>query len=178
MLEVLYFLHVYNSNLLYSNFFHKFIFSLQVQATVARSQISRCKDILWEGVICSLKNFQIGQNQGTMLATKHTYRLSIHKYTTIKPCPKVPIPMYGFEFTTFEEISSCPHIETCLVGKNLFFSQFMLFQLYFKMKVFNWWLDIIAEAFPKGAIEEITKKNEERAWRMSIEFVDLKWVII
>ncbi|KAL6519059.1 hypothetical protein OROHE_017483 [Orobanche hederae] len=58
-----------------------------------------------ECFLYGLQNYTVGQNMDDFLCTSHPYRLGFHIYTTVKPCPRLEIPRYGFQFVTFEKIN-------------------------------------------------------------------------
>ncbi|KAL6579992.1 hypothetical protein OROMI_008016 [Orobanche minor] len=56
-------------------------------------------------ILCDEENYTVGQNMDDFLCTSHPYRLGFHRYTTVKPCPRLEIPRYGFQFVAFEKIN-------------------------------------------------------------------------
>ncbi|KAL6535068.1 hypothetical protein OROMI_026442 [Orobanche minor] len=77
----------------------------KIQASVPRAQIGKISQTMKEGFLYGLQNYTVGPNVDDFLCTSHPYRLGFHRYTTVKPCPRLEIPRYGFEFVTFEKIN-------------------------------------------------------------------------
>ncbi|KAL6546678.1 hypothetical protein OROMI_022399 [Orobanche minor] len=77
----------------------------KIQASVPRAQIGKISQIMKEGFLYGLQNYTVGQNVDDFLCTSHPYRLGFHRYTTVKPCPRLEIPRYGFQFVAFEKIN-------------------------------------------------------------------------
>ncbi|KAL6574243.1 hypothetical protein OROHE_001147 [Orobanche hederae] len=77
----------------------------KIQASVPRAQIGKISQTMKEGFLYGLQNYTAGQNVDDFLCTSHPYRLGFHRYTTVKPCPCLEIPRYGFQFVTFEKIN-------------------------------------------------------------------------
>ncbi|KAL6513856.1 hypothetical protein OROHE_019312 [Orobanche hederae] len=77
----------------------------KIQASVPRAQIGKISQTMKEGFLYGLQNYTVGQNVDDFLCTSHPYRLGFHRYTTVKPCPHLEIPRYGFQFVTFENIN-------------------------------------------------------------------------
>ncbi|KAL6564365.1 hypothetical protein OROMI_015815 [Orobanche minor] len=78
---------------------------IKIQASVPRAQIGKISQIMKEGFLYGLQNYTVGQNVDDFLCTSHPYRLGFHRYTTVKPCPRLEIPRYGFQFVAFEKIN-------------------------------------------------------------------------
>ncbi|KAL6517514.1 hypothetical protein OROMI_033215 [Orobanche minor] len=77
----------------------------KIQASVPRAQIGKISQTMKEGFLYGLQNYTAGQNVDDFLCTSHPYRLGFHRYTTVKPCPRLEIPRYGFQFVAFEKIN-------------------------------------------------------------------------
>ncbi|KAL6578907.1 hypothetical protein OROMI_009123 [Orobanche minor] len=77
----------------------------KIQASVLRAQIGKISQTMKEGFLYGLQNYTVGQNMDDFLCTRHPYRLGFHRYTTAKPCPRLEIPRYGFQFVAFEKIN-------------------------------------------------------------------------
>ncbi|KAL6574079.1 hypothetical protein OROHE_001621 [Orobanche hederae] len=77
----------------------------KIQASVPRAQIGKISQTMKESFLYGLQNYTVGQNVDDFLCTSHPYRLGFHKYTTVKPCPHLEIPRYGFQFVAFEKIN-------------------------------------------------------------------------
>ncbi|KAL6560980.1 hypothetical protein OROHE_006157 [Orobanche hederae] len=77
----------------------------KIQTSVPRAQIGKISQTMKEGFLYGLQNYTVGQNVDDFLCTSHPYRLGFHRYTTVKPCPHLEIPRYGFQFVAFEKIN-------------------------------------------------------------------------
>ncbi|KAL6553772.1 hypothetical protein OROMI_019445 [Orobanche minor] len=89
----------------------------KIQAPFLKYLISKFEKLIKEGGFYRFINFEIEQNNEEFIATRHPYRLKIHKFTSPRHAESLPIPKYGFKLIPFAEFK----IEKCyaklLVGK-------------------------------------------------------------
>ncbi|KAL6507039.1 hypothetical protein OROHE_022174 [Orobanche hederae] len=106
---------------------------------------SMFEKLIKEGGFYRFTNFETEQNNEEFIATRHPYRLKIHKFMSPRPAESLPIPKYEFKLIPFAEFG----IEKC----------------YAKLLV-----DVIAEVLNVGDIVELNKNGQCK--RVTIHLLD------
>ncbi|KAL2896630.1 Replication factor A protein 1 [Bienertia sinuspersici] len=89
----------------------------KIHATVNKTLIKRFLSLLTECRLIVITNFGVAQNNSNFRTTQHPYKINFFFSTIVKDYKDdVPIPLYGFNFVTFDDILSNRLDDIYLIG--------------------------------------------------------------
>ncbi|KAL2894964.1 Replication factor A protein 1 [Bienertia sinuspersici] len=88
----------------------------KIQASVKKTLIRRFAKFLEQGQLRIITNFGVRQNNGSYRPTQHPYKINFFFTTLVQVCGELPIPLYGFNIVSFEDILSKKMDHTYLIG--------------------------------------------------------------